>query len=138
MVYQQQIMIKTSKRGMIDITNSISDIIRQAHITMGICHIFILHTSASVVICENADPSVQADLETIISRLAPDGASYYTHDAEGPDDMTAHARTVLTQTQLSIPVSNSKLCLGTWQGVFLWEHRTQSHNRKLMITVMGE
>ena len=98
---------------------------------------FLQHTSASLVLCENADPDVRADLETILARLVPDGDRAYRHDTEGPDDMAAHARTVLTASSLTLPVSGGRLALGTWQGVYLWEHRLTAHRRRVVVTVHG-
>jgi len=99
--------------------------------------VFLQHTSASLILCENAAPAVRADLETILARLAPDGDPAYRHDDEGPDDMAAHARTVLTATSLQIPVAEGRLALGTWQGIYLWEHRRAPHTRRIVVTVMG-
>ena len=99
---------------------------------------FIHHTSASLIICENADPSVRRDLETFAAKLVPDGDRMFTHDAEGDDDMPAHVRTILTQTSIGIPITKRKLALGTWQGLYLWEHRTSPHRRSVSVTVIGE
>lgn len=102
----------------------------------GICHLFVCHTSASLLITENADPEVHHDLERFFARLVPDGDPIFRHDDEGPDDMPAHVRSVLTQTALSIPVANGKPMLGTWQGVYLWEHRTAPHRRRVIVTFL--
>ena len=107
-------------------------------IRTGVATVFLQHTSASLVLCENADPDVRADLETILARLAPDGDRAYRHDTEGPDDMAAHARTVLTASSLTLPVSGGRLALGTWQGLYLYEHRSAPHLRSIVVTVMGE
>ena len=104
----------------------------------GLATVFIHHTSASLIICENADPSVRRDLETFAKRLVPDGDPMFTHDAEGDDDMPAHVRSVLTQTSIGIPIVDGKLALGTWQGLYLWEHRTAPHARRVTVTVVGE
>ena len=128
----------TSGRELINITDEIIALVAMSSVVTGICHIFLQHTSASLVLCENADPLVQRDLEAFISRLIPDGDSLYQHIAEGPDDMPSHVRTVLTQSFLTIPIANQQLTLGTWQGIYLWEHRLHSHQRKLIITIYGE
>jgi secondary thiamine-phosphate synthase enzyme len=103
-----------------------------------LCHVFVHHTSASLMLCENADPAVRRDLETFMSRVAPDGDPAFTHRDEGPDDMPAHVRSVLTQTGLSIPVSGGRCALGTWQGIYLWEHRLAAHRRQVTVTVQGD
>ena len=110
---------------------------RQSGVQTGLCHVFIRHTSASLLITENADPDVRRDLEQFISRLAPDGDPAYRHSMEGPDDMPAHIRSVLTATELTIPVRGGRLAMGTWQGAYLWEHRTRPHLRRLEITVIS-
>jgi secondary thiamine-phosphate synthase enzyme len=135
MVFQRQFEIATTGRGMTDITRKISKTITESDIHTGLCHVFIHHTSASLIICENADPRVRVDLETVMARLAPDGDPAFIHDDEGPDDMPAHVRSVLTQTGLSIPVIAGRAGLGTWQGLFLWEHRTHPHHRRVTVTV---
>lgn len=104
----------------------------------GICHVFIHHTSASLILSENADPQVRDDLETFMSHTVPDGDPMFKHTAEGKDDMPAHVRTVLTDSSLSIPVTDGRCQLGTWQGVYVWEHRTMAHNRKITVTLYGE
>jgi len=138
MIFQEQITIDTDGRGTIEITPVIQKLVLSSGIRTGICHIFIMHTSASLTLCENADPDVRRDLETFMSRLVPDGASSFTHVTEGPDDMPAHVRTVLTDSALSCPVKDGHCALGTWQGIYLWEHRTAPHSRKLLITLYGE
>jgi secondary thiamine-phosphate synthase enzyme len=138
MVFQQALEIQTRGRGTYEITGLLQERIAEAGISTGICQLFVLHTSASLIISENADPDVRRDLETIAARLAPDGDPAYRHDAEGPDDMSAHIRSVLTHTALSLPVSEGRCRLGTWQGVFLWEHRTIGQHRRLLMTVVGE
>jgi secondary thiamine-phosphate synthase enzyme len=137
MLIQEAIELKTPGRGFIDITDKIAALVVNANITTGLCHIFIHHTSASLVISENADPMVQRDLEAFMLRLIPDGDPLYRHIVEGPDDMPAHVRTTLTQSFLVIPITDKKLNLGTWQGVYLWEHRLHSHHRKLTVTLHG-
>ncbi len=104
----------------------------------GLAHAFIHHTSASLILCENADPTVRHDLETFMVRLVPDGVAWLEHNDEGPDDMPAHIRTVLTQSSLTIPVTEGRCALGTWQGIYLWEHRHAGHSRRLTVTVQGE
>jgi secondary thiamine-phosphate synthase enzyme len=138
MIKKESINIETRGRGTVDITRDIADCVRDAGITEGLCHVFVHHTSASLMLCENADPSVRRDLEAFMARLAPDGDPAYEHDAEGPDDMPAHIRSVLTQTGLSLPVTDGRPALGTWQGVYLWEHRTHPHRRRITVTVQGE
>jgi len=137
MTYQQQIAIATRGRGTRDITDAIADIVHASGIDTGLCHVFVQHTSCSLTITENADPDVRRDLETLFARLAPDGDPAYAHDLEGPDDMAAHARSVLSDTGLTVPVGAGRLLLGTWQGIFLWEHRTHGHQRTLIVTVTG-
>ena len=105
---------------------------------VGLCHIFLRHTSASIIISENADPDVLRDLETFMSAVVPDGDGRFLHTAEGEDDMPAHIRAVLTQTSVTIPITNSQLALGTWQGIFLWEHRKSAHTRNITLTLQGE
>ncbi len=134
-IHQQQITITTNGRSTINITTEIERIIRKTRVQIGLCHVFIHHTSASLMITENADPDVRRDMETIFTRLAPDGDPEYYHTLEGSDDMSAHIRTVLTQTEISIPISNSRLSLGTWQGLFLWEHRVGRFQRTITVTI---
>lgn len=138
MIHQQQLRFSTRGRGTSDISRDIDTVIRSSGIRQGICQIFIHHTSASLILCENADPTVRTDLERFMRKIVPDGDSLYQHIDEGPDDMPAHIRTVLTQSTLSIPVDQGRNTLGTWQGIYLWEHRTQPHNRRVTVTVMGE
>ena len=112
--------------------------VRDSGVTTGLCHLFICHTSASMMLCENADPSVRRDLETFMARQVPDGDPMFTHRAGGPDDMPAHVRSILTQSDLNIPVRDGRCALGTWQGVYLWEHRTAPHGRRVIVTVQGD
>jgi secondary thiamine-phosphate synthase enzyme len=116
----------------------VAQAVREAGIESGLCNVFLRHTSASLILCENAAPAVREDLETILSRLAPDGDPAYRHDDEGPDDMAAHARTVLTSNSLQIPVADGRLLLGTWQGIYLWEHRHAPQARSVVVTVLGQ
>ena len=137
MAHQAILEFATSGRGTRDITDEVAGIVRDSGVACGLVHVFVQHTSCSLTITENADPDVRRDLETIIERLAPDGDPAYRHDDEGPDDMSAHARSMLTDTSLSVPVGGGRLLLGTWQGIYLWEHRTAPHPRKVVVTVIG-
>lgn len=134
-MHRATLEIETPGRALIDITGQVAAELRSSGVTTGLCHLFILHTSASLLITENADPDVLHDLETVFSGLAPDGDSRYRHTAEGPDDMSAHVRSALTQTELTIPIDDGRLALGTWQGLFLWEHRARPHTRRIVVTV---
>jgi secondary thiamine-phosphate synthase enzyme len=138
MVHRESLTIETRGRGTIEITRKIQESVDRSQVRRGLCNVFLLHTSASLIVCENADPTVRRDLEHFATRLVADGDPAFIHDLEGPDDMPAHIRTILTQTSLSLPVEDGHCELGTWQGVFLWEHRTDPHRRRLVITVMGE
>ena len=138
MIYQDNIEVITPRRGTVDVTREIQRIVTDAGMNAGLASVFIHHTSASLMICENADPSVRRDLETFMSRVAPDGDPDYEHDAEGPDDMPAHVRSMLTGSALTIPVTAGRLALGTWQGIYVWEHRHRGHRRRLTVTVLGE
>ena len=138
MVYRGELTVATKGRGTYDITSDVAEVVRASAAQSGLATIFVHHTSASLIICENADPSVRRDLEAFIARLVPDGDRIFTHDAEGPDDMPAHVRTILTQTSIGVPIANSKLALGTWQGLYLWEHRTSAHRRRISVTVIVE
>jgi len=132
---QFSLTFETSGRGLIEITSDISKLVRQSEANCGLVNVFLQHTSASLLITENADPTVLQDLETIIQRLAPDGDPEYRHDYEGDDDMAAHVRSILTTSVLTLPIKDGRLALGTWQGVFLWEHRYRKHLRSLIVTV---
>ena len=134
---QVTLEIHTSPKTFLDITSLIQDSIKNSNIQNGVCHLFIKHTSASLVIQENYDPSVRQDFETIFSNLAPEDFPYI-HNMEGKDDMPAHIRSALTSTSETVPVVNGKLSLGTWQGIYVWEHRAQTHNRKVMVSMVGE
>lgn len=138
MVFQQQLNFSTRGRSTTNITNQVQQIVAQSGIKIGTCHVFVKHTSASLMLCENADPDVQRDMETYMQHIVPDGDPMFLHQDEGPDDMSAHIRTVLTNPDLTMPVSNGYCDLGTWQGIFLWEHRTQSHQRYVIVTVQGD
>jgi secondary thiamine-phosphate synthase enzyme len=132
---RQEWSIRTGGRGFTDLTSRVSSFVRESGVLDGMCNVFLVHTSASLILGENADPSVRRDLETFFARLAPDGDPVYEHDAEGPDDMPSHIRTVLTQNSLSIPVVVGELALGTWQALYLWEHRKIPHERRVIVTV---
>ncbi|MFN6962122.1 MAG: secondary thiamine-phosphate synthase enzyme YjbQ [Rhodocyclaceae bacterium] len=130
--------IRSSGRGLCEFTHELVAFVRDSGIRDGLLTIFCQHTSASLLIQENADPAVRHDLETFFAKLIPDGQPGWLHDNEGPDDMSAHIRCTLTQTTLSIPVSGGELALGTWQGVYLWEHRTRPHRREVVLHLIGE
>lgn len=138
MIAQSEIRVATRGRGTYDVSGELQSAVRASGVKAGLCHVFICHTSASLMLCENADPSVRRDLETFMARNVPDGDPMFTHTAEGPDDMSAHVRSVLTQSDLNIPVRDGRCALGTWQGVYVWEHRTAPHVRRLIITVQGD
>ena len=132
---RQEWSIRTAGRGFTDLTARTGSFVRESAVRDGMCNVFLAHTSASIILGENADPSVRRDLESFFARLAPDGDPVYEHDAEGPDDMPSHIRTVLTQNSLSIPVVSGELALGTWQALYLWEHRKIPHERRVIVTV---
>ncbi|MCG7868316.1 MAG: secondary thiamine-phosphate synthase enzyme YjbQ [Candidatus Thiodiazotropha taylori] len=138
MVAQETFSVQTRGRETLNITRQITSLVDQCSIQTGLCQLFLRHTSASLILCENADPDVRSDLERYLSRLVKDGDPIFQHTMEGPDDMSAHIRTILTHSDLSLPISNGRLALGTWQGVYLWEHRTHPHNRQVMVTLIGE
>jgi secondary thiamine-phosphate synthase enzyme len=129
--------VTTRGRGTYEITAKVADAVRSSNVDSGLVHVFVQHTSCSVIITENADPAVQRDLERLASRWAPDGDDGYEHGAEGADDMPAHARSVLAGHCVTVPVSHREMLLGTWQGIFLWEHRTRAHVRRIVVTVIG-
>lgn len=138
MIIQQSFSLTTPGRGTYPITDRIRDIVRDAGIDTGLAHVFAHHTSASLILCENADPAVRRDLESFMARLIPDGSPWLEHADEGPDDMPAHIRAILTQTGLTIPVTAGRCALGAWQGIYLWEHRGAGHSRRVTVTVQGE
>jgi len=138
MIRQEELRISTSGRGTYDISNKVQQAVASSGIVTGLCHIFIRHTSASLILCENADPAVMVDLETFMQHHVPDGDPMFTHTAEGPDDMPAHVRSILTQSDLNVPVTAGRCALGTWQGIYLWEHRVAPHHRKVTLTITGE
>jgi secondary thiamine-phosphate synthase enzyme len=133
----ERLQVRTPGRGTIDVTAQVQGVVARAGIEQGQATVFVHHTSASLIICENADPDVHRDLEAFMGRLVPDGDRLYTHTAEGPDDMPAHVRSVLTQVSITIPVASGRADLGTWQGVYLWEHRRAPHHRSLTVSVLG-
>ncbi len=136
-IIQQTFSFNTAPRKAYEITREVQDFVVDSEIDMGLCHLFIQHTSASLMLCENADPDVRIDLETFMHSIAPDGDPMFCHTTEGEDDMPAHIRTLITNVSLTIPVSSSRCQLGTWQGIYLWEHRTASHCRKVIVTLHG-
>jgi secondary thiamine-phosphate synthase enzyme len=136
-MYHKKININTRGRGSYDATHEVQQVVVESKIDQGLCHVFVHHTSASLMLCENADPTVRADLDRFMARLVPDGDPLFEHNDEGPDDMPAHIRTILTGTGLTIPVQHGRCDLGTWQGVYLWEHRTHGHRRTISITIAG-
>ena len=130
--------IETSGRGLTEMTSDISGWLSRQQMATGQLTVFCRHTSASLLIQENADPDVLKDLEAFFERIAPEGPGRYIHDAEGPDDMPSHIRAALTQTQLSIPIASGKMVLGTWQGIYLFEHRRAPHRREIVLHLIGE
>lgn len=136
-VHQEVLRVETRGRGFVDVSRRVERVVEQAGVEAGLCTIFIQHTSASLVIQENADPSVQRDLERWIARVAPEDASAYEHDAEGADDMPSHLRTAITRTSEVVPIVGRRLALGTWQAIYLWEHRSSPHMRSIVVHVQG-
>jgi len=134
---QFKISLTTTGRGSYNITQDVQAFVRESKIEIGLCNIFVQHTSASLMLCENADPQVRDDLETFMAKIAPDGDPMFLHTDEGPDDMSAHVRAVLTASSLTIPISDGHCALGVWQGIYLWEHRTSSFNRNIIITMQS-
>jgi secondary thiamine-phosphate synthase enzyme len=135
--HQHRFTVSTDRRRFTSITDQVAAVVREAGITTGLCVVFLRHTSASLVIQENADPAVQRDLEAFFARLVPDGDPLYTHTEEGPDDMPGHVKAALLRTSETIPVSSGRMVLGTWQGIYVWEHRTGRHDRELVVHVTG-
>jgi secondary thiamine-phosphate synthase enzyme len=134
---QQTIALRTNGKKMHNITRQVEAVLAQSGIKMGLCNVFLRHTSASLIIQENADPDVLADLETFFTKLIPEDASQYRHISEGVDDMPSHIRSTLTKTSETIPIANGKLALGTWQGIFVWEHRNLGHTREVLVHITG-
>ena len=135
---QHEITINTRGQGLIEFTREAADFVRASGLQTGLLTVFVRHTSASLLIQENADPDVQRDLLAFFRRLVPEGDALYVHTAEGPDDMPAHVKSALTATTLSIPISQGRMVLGTWQGIYLFEHRTAPHRRKVVLHCVGE
>ncbi|MGB5809968.1 MAG: secondary thiamine-phosphate synthase enzyme YjbQ [Polyangiales bacterium] len=135
-VQTQKLTVATRGRGTVEVTHEVQQVVAASGVREGLCTVFVHHTSASLTINENADPDVQRDLDAFFARLVPDGDSLFVHTAEGPDDMPAHIRSALTQTSLTIPITEGRCALGTWQGIFLWEHRHRPHRRTLSITLL--
>ena len=135
--HQRSIVVTTAGQGLTDITAQVGRVVEAAQVELGLVTVFVKHTSASLIINENADPDVRRDLLGFFARLVPEYDQLYTHTAEGPDDMPAHVKSALTATSLSIPVSDGRMCLGTWQGIYLWEHRRSDHHRHVVIHVTG-
>jgi len=133
-----ELVIATRGRGFTEVTSEVATLVRQAGLKTGLATLHLRHTSASLLIQENADPEVRRDLERFFARLAPDGDPLFQHTCEGDDDMPAHLRTALTTVNLSIPIARGELVLGTWQGIYLWEHRTAPHRRQLVLHLLGE
>jgi secondary thiamine-phosphate synthase enzyme len=135
--HSESFEVATRGRGTYEITDQVARAVRSSGLEQGLCVVFVHHTSASLILCENADPSVRSDLERYFARLVPDGDLVFRHTAEGADDMPAHVRSVMTASSLSIPVEGSRLDLGTWQGVYLWEHRADPHRRRITVSLVG-
>jgi secondary thiamine-phosphate synthase enzyme len=136
-LFQRVLNVSTRGRGLYDITSDVGRVVTESRVTTGMCTVFVRHTSASLVIQENADPAVLRDMERWMDAVAPEG-THYEHDAEGPDDMPSHLRSTMTRSSESIPVSHGALALGTWQAVYLWEHRLVGQRRSLVVHVVGE
>ena len=137
MTHQLTLEFSTPGRGTRDITGEVAKAVAESRVQCGLAHVFVRHTSCSLIITENADPDVRRDLDTIMQRLVADGDPACRHQTEGPDDMAAHGRSVLTDTSLMVPVGAGRLMLGTWQGIFLWEHRTSAQRRSVVVTILG-
>lgn len=137
MIHQEELYVQTPGRGTLEVTADVDGVVSRAGLQTGTCNAFVLHTSASLVVTENADPTVRKDLESWLARAVPDGDRLFRHTAEGPDDMPAHVRSALLETSVTIPVTDGRLALGTWQGLYLYEHRTAPHGRRIVVTVVG-
>ena len=133
----REIVIETGGRGLVEFTGEVGAVVREAGVDEGLCTVFVRHTSCSLTIQENADPSARRDLEAWLNRLVPEGDSLFTHTAEGADDMPSHIKAALTAVSLSVPIVGGALALGTWQGIYLWEHRRASHRRQVVVHVGG-
>lgn len=137
-MFRQVLPLSTRGRGFSDISAQVDQVVVASGVHSGVVNIFVAHTSCSLLISENADPAVRDDLERWFARAVPDGDALFAHDAEGPDDMPAHIRSILTGVSLGVPVDEGRLMLGTWQAIYLWEHRVKPHQRKVIVTVMGQ
>jgi secondary thiamine-phosphate synthase enzyme len=137
-VYHDQLEVRSRGKGLYEITDDVQSKIDKCSIRNGTVTVFVQHTSCSIVIMENADPTARRDLQEFFERLVPERTSYFTHDAEGSDDMPSHIRMVLTRTSETVPIADGKMQLGTWQGIFLFEHRGAPHRRKLFLAIIGE
>jgi secondary thiamine-phosphate synthase enzyme len=135
-VKRRTLALRAPRKGLHEITGSVAQVVAESGVREGLCHLFIRHTSASLVVNENYDPSVRADLEAFLERLVPEGEAYYTHTTEGDDDMPSHIKSLLTSVSLSLPVMDGRLGLGTWQGIYLWEHRDRPTEREIVVTVV--
>ena len=135
---QEIIRVKTQGRSTVDITAEVEKLVSQSSVESGLCNLFIQHTSASLILCENADPDVRSDLENFMQQMVRDGDPLFRHRAEGPDDMPAHIRSVLTSSSLTIPIAKGRCLLGSWQGIYLWEHRIKAHVRSIIITIQRD
>ena len=136
--FQKVIKVETKGKGLYEITKHIEELVEESKINLGLCNLFVQHTSASLLIQENADPDVQKDLEYFFGKLVPENDLGYTHTLEGPDDMPSHIRSAITKTSEQIPIDRGKLLLGTWQGIFLWEHRFKGNIRQIIIHISGD
>ncbi len=137
-IEHHDVTVKTTGRGLFDATRAVAACVTKSGVREGLCTVFIQHTSASLLVQENADPTVQSDLEAWLERLAPEHPSAYRHDAEGPDDMPSHLRSAVTRTSETVPIRDGALALGTWQALYVFEHRRAPHTRRLVVTVLGE
>ncbi len=137
MIHSESFHLDGRGRGTVEITSRVDEIVAKSGATVGLCTVFVHHTSASLIVCENADPTVRRDLERFFAKIAPDGDPLFQHQDEGPDDMPAHIRSILTCSSISIPIARGRCDLGTWQGIFLYEHRTAPHRRRITVTVVG-
>jgi secondary thiamine-phosphate synthase enzyme len=135
---QDTFVVATRGRGLYDVGPSVERLVRAARCRIGLCHLFLRHTSAALCITENADADVHGDLERFATHWVPDGAPWFRHDAEGPDDMSAHVRSVVVGCELTIPIRDQRLALGTWQGIYVWEHRQSPHQREVVVTLQGQ
>lgn len=137
MYHAESFTLQTRGRGTYEISRQVQRIVESAGIARGLCTVFIHHTSASLIVCENAAPEVRADLDRFFARLVPDGDPLFEHTDEGDDDMAAHVRSILTLTSISVPVEDSRCDLGTWQGIYVWEHRWRAHSRRITVSIVG-